>query len=106
LFTHLIERDPVVHLNPARDVDRPNINRKEGSTPAFSPEQARKVLDAPDPETIAGLRDRAILSVGLQGGPGVEAPSMTCGQPFGHDDDADIDLADFAAFSAAFTGIR
>jgi hypothetical protein len=42
----------------------------------------------------------------VQGGPGVEAPSMTCGQPFGHDDDADIDLADFAAFSAAFTGIR
>lgn len=68
LFTHLIERDPVVHLNPARDVDRPNINRKEGSTPAFSPEQARKVLDAPDPETIAGLRDRAILSVGFQAG--------------------------------------
>lgn len=68
LFTHLIERDPEVHQNPARDVDRPNINRKEGSTPAFSPEQAREMLDSPDPETVAGLRDRAILSVGFQAG--------------------------------------
>lgn len=68
LFTHLIERDPAVHQNPARDVDRPNINRKEGSTPAFSPEQARDMLDTPDPETLGGLRDRAILSVGFQAG--------------------------------------
>lgn len=68
LFTHLVERDPEVHQNPARDVDRPNINRKEGKTPAFSSEQARAMLDAPDPEKLAGLRDRAILSVGFQCG--------------------------------------
>ncbi|MCG8408627.1 MAG: tyrosine-type recombinase/integrase [Phycisphaerales bacterium] len=68
LFTHLIERDPAVHQNPARDVNRPNINRMEGSTPAFSPEQAREMLDSPDPETVGGLRDRAILSVGFQAG--------------------------------------
>lgn len=68
LFTHLIERDPAIHQNPARDVDRPNINRKEGTTPAFSPEQARTILDAPDPEPLGGLRDRAILSVGFQCG--------------------------------------
>ena len=41
LFTHLIERDPEVHQNPARDVDRPNINRKEGSTPSHSQVQPR-----------------------------------------------------------------
>jgi integrase len=35
----------------------------------FSPAQARRLLDAPDPETLQGLRDRAILSVGLQVGP-------------------------------------
>jgi len=68
LFTHLIERDPQIHQNPARDVHRPRINRQEGSTPAFSPEQARTMLDTPDPESIAGLRDRAILAVGFQAG--------------------------------------
>jgi site-specific recombinase XerD len=30
--------------------------------------QARKLLDTPSDATIAGLRDRAILSVGLQVG--------------------------------------
>jgi len=49
-------------------VERPAINRDEGSTLAFSKPQARKLLDAPAEDTIAGLRDRAILSVGLQVG--------------------------------------
>jgi site-specific recombinase XerD len=49
-------------------VRRPAINREEGSTAAFSKAQARKLLDAPPADTIAGLRDRAILSVGLQVG--------------------------------------
>ena len=40
----------------------------EGATLAFSKAQARKVLDAPPEDTIAGLRDRAILSIGLQVG--------------------------------------
>jgi site-specific recombinase XerD len=34
----------------------------------FQKAQVRKVLDAPPEDTIAGLRDRAILSVGLQVG--------------------------------------
>ena len=54
--------------NPVVDVERPTINREEGSTAAFSKAQARKLLDAPPSDTIAGLRDRAILSVGLQVG--------------------------------------
>jgi site-specific recombinase XerD len=37
-------------------------------TPAFSPAQARALLDAPHPDTLKGLRDRAILSLGLQVG--------------------------------------
>jgi integrase len=36
--------------------------------PAFTPQQARALLDAPDSTTIQGLRDHAILSVGLQVG--------------------------------------
>jgi integrase/recombinase XerD len=42
--------------------------RDEGTTLAFSKPDARKLLDLADPETLEGLRDRAILSVGLQVG--------------------------------------
>ena len=67
LFMHLVKFG-AVDANPVRDVERPAINRREGMTAAFSQEQARAILDAPDPETVQGLRDRAILSVGLQVG--------------------------------------
>ena len=49
-------------------MERPPINRKEGSTPAFSKADAAKLLNTPAEDTIEGLRDRAILSVGLQVG--------------------------------------
>ena len=68
LFSHLVEHR-VVERNPVRDVKRPRINRRTGKTASFSARQARKILDAPDPETLQGKRDRAILSVGLQVGP-------------------------------------
>lgn len=67
LFRHLV-RHGAANRNPVVDVARPNINRAEGSTLAFSKAQARKLLDAPAEDTLAGLRDRAILSVGLQVG--------------------------------------
>ena len=67
LFKHLVRHD-AASRNPVVDVTRPNINREEGSTLAFSKAQARKLLDAPAEGTLAGLRDRAILSVGLQVG--------------------------------------
>jgi integrase/recombinase XerD len=67
LFTHLIKFG-VVEVNPVRDVERPAVNRREGMTPAFSQKQARRILDAPNPEKLLGLRDRAILSVGFQVG--------------------------------------
>ena len=54
--------------NPVGEVERPAINRDEGTTLAFSKVQARKLLDAPPEDTIAGSRDRAMLSVGLQVG--------------------------------------
>ena len=54
--------------NPVGEVERPAINRDEGSTLAFAKAQARKLLDLPAEDTTAGLRDRAILSVGLQVG--------------------------------------
>jgi len=67
LFRHL-KNHGLMDNNPALDVKRPPVNRTEGSTPAFSKEEARALLDAPDPETLVGLRDRAILSVGLHAG--------------------------------------
>ncbi len=36
-------------------------NNNEGSTPALSDAQARKLLDTPDMETLKGKRDCAIL---------------------------------------------
>jgi integrase/recombinase XerD len=67
LFKHLV-RHGAANRNPVVDVQRPAINRAEGSTAAFSKAQARRLLDAPVVDTVAGLRDRAILSVGLQVG--------------------------------------
>ena len=67
LFKHLV-RHGTVSRNPVVDVARPAINREVGSTAAFSKAEARRLLDAPAPDTLAGLRDRAILSVGLQVG--------------------------------------
>jgi len=67
LFKHLIEHGKT-DRNPVAAVRRPQVNRDEGSTLAFSRAQARKLLDAPADDTLAGLRDRAILSIGLQAG--------------------------------------
>src|SRR5437868_2441877 len=67
LFAHLVKFD-VVEMNPVRDVERPAVNRREGMTLAFSQKQARSILDAPHPNTLLGVRDRAMLAVGLQVG--------------------------------------
>ena len=67
LFAHLVKFD-VVDMNPVREVERPVVNRREGMTLAFSQKQARTILDTPDSDKVLGLRDRAILSVGLQVG--------------------------------------
>jgi integrase/recombinase XerD len=67
LFKHLV-RHSLATINPVREIERPTINRDEGSTLAFSKAQARKLLDTPAEDSEAGLRDRAILSVGLQVG--------------------------------------
>jgi len=68
LFVHLVEHRKADE-NPVRDIKRPRVNRRQGTTRAFSPKEARAILDAPDATTLRGLRDRAILSVGFQAGP-------------------------------------
>jgi site-specific recombinase XerD len=67
LFKHLV-RYGYAEKNPVSEVERPAINRREGSTLAFSQADARRLLDKPDEKTLEGLRDRAILAVGLQVG--------------------------------------
>src|SRR5919202_570850 len=67
LFAHLVKFREV-EMNPVRDVERPVVNRREGMTLAFSQTQARSILDTPNPNTLLGVRDRAILAVGLQVG--------------------------------------
>jgi integrase/recombinase XerD len=67
LFKHL-KRHNHVETNPVAEVERPAINRREGSTLAFSKADAAKLLNTPAEDTVEGLRDRAILSVGLQVG--------------------------------------
>lgn len=67
LFSHLVAHR-LAESNPCREIRRPRVNRKRGETRAFSQTQARALLDAPDASTLRGIRDRAILSVGLQVG--------------------------------------
>jgi site-specific recombinase XerD len=54
LYKHLVRHDHATR-NPVGEVERPAINRDEGSTLAFAKAQARKLLDLP-----AGGHDRRV----------------------------------------------
>ncbi|TBW31358.1 integrase, partial [Azotobacter chroococcum] len=68
LFDHLLECNAVAGGNPVHGVKRPRIESNEGKTPALGDHQARALLDVPDPATLKGRRDRAILAVLLYHG--------------------------------------
>ena len=68
LFDYLLERNTLIGGNPVNGVKRPKNESNEGKTPALGDQQARALLEAPPPDTIKGLRDRAILSVLLYHG--------------------------------------
>lgn len=68
LFDHLLESNAVAGGNPVHGVKRPRIETNEGKTPALGDHQAKALLDAPDPDTLKGKRDRAILAVLLYHG--------------------------------------
>ena len=61
LFEYLCEKNAVTH-NPVKGVERPKTESGEGKTPALGDHQARKLLDAPQDDTVKSKRDRAILS--------------------------------------------
>ncbi|MGF6641728.1 tyrosine-type recombinase/integrase [Paraburkholderia sp. MM6662-R1] len=67
LFEYLCEKN-AVDFNPVKGAKRPKVDSNEGRTPALGDHQARALLDAPDPATLKGLRDRALLSVLLYHG--------------------------------------
>jgi len=65
LYKFLADRQ-LCATNPVAGVKWPHTGAGgvgSGKTPALMPRQVRAMLDAPDIETLAGLRDRAILHV-------------------------------------------
>jgi hypothetical protein len=56
MMPKLVRHDYAAH-NAVGEVERPAINRDEGSTLAFAKAEARKLLDMPGEDTVAGLRD-------------------------------------------------
>jgi integrase/recombinase XerD len=61
LFEFLCNKNDITH-NPVKGVERPKTESDEGKTPTLGDDQARKLLVAPDKDTIKSKRDRAILS--------------------------------------------
>jgi len=61
LFEYLCEKNAVTH-NTVKGVERPKTESGEGKTPALGNHQARKLLAAPQEDTVKSKRDRAILS--------------------------------------------
>ena len=52
-------------MNPAAAVRGPTHVVTTGATPVLAPAEARRLLEAIDPGTLAGRRDRALVSVRL-----------------------------------------
>ena len=67
LFDYLCEQQAVTH-NPVKGVKRPRASSNEGSTPAISDARARELQTLPDPTTLKGKRDQAILATLLYHG--------------------------------------
>jgi site-specific recombinase XerD len=67
LFEYLCEKN-TVGFNPVKGAKRPKVESNEGKTPALGDHQARALLDAPDPQTLKGKRDRAMIAVLLYHG--------------------------------------
>lgn len=50
-------------FNPVSSVRGPRVSYRKGKTPVLTADQTRRLLDAPDPNTLKGKRDRALLAV-------------------------------------------
>jgi site-specific recombinase XerD len=57
-----LAREGVLGVNPAAVVRGPKHSVRRGKTPVLSAEEARQLLDSITTETLAGLRDRALIA--------------------------------------------
>lgn len=64
-FLEMLCDNKVLEINVVQGVERPKLNTTEGATQAINAAQAKDLLDAPDPKTLKGKRDRAILATFL-----------------------------------------
>src|SRR5208283_5011562 len=64
-FLEMLCDNKVLEINVVQGVERPKLNSSEGATQAINAAQAKDLLDAPDPKTLKGKRDRAILATFL-----------------------------------------
>jgi integrase/recombinase XerD len=64
LYDYLCNEN-AVEANPVAGVKRPAANNNEGSTPALSDAQARKLLQAPSGPSLKAKRDRAVIATYL-----------------------------------------
>lgn len=67
LYEYLCEKNAVAG-NPVDGVNGPMTNGNEGSTPALSDAQARRLLEKPHENTQKGNRDQAVLATLLHHG--------------------------------------
>lgn len=62
LFNHLIDKQ-IVKINPAQGIKRMRVNNDRVGSKVLTPEQARRMLDAPNAPTLKEMRDRAVLYI-------------------------------------------
>lgn len=67
LFEYMCHSNAIAN-NPVKGVKRPTADNNQGKTPAISDAQARKLLNAPNENTLKGKRDRAIIATFLYHG--------------------------------------
>jgi integrase/recombinase XerD len=53
----------ILEVNPAASVHGPKYVVKRGKTPVLSAEEARKLIDSIESDTLIGLRDRALIGI-------------------------------------------
>lgn len=87
LYRHLTDQQ-LTPSNPVAGVKRPktgNAGIGSGKSPTLSKRQVRMMLDAPNTDTLQGLRDRALLHVYFYVGARCSEPALLKVKDFGYD---------------------
>ena len=64
-FLEMLRDNKILETNVVQGVERPKLTTSEGATAIISGNQANDLLDAPNPKTLKGKRDRAIIATFL-----------------------------------------